>query len=157
MGEQDLQNIINKLKNLKSFVSETMDTIIELNSKDFEKQAQETLSTGANPQGEKLRYLKPRISQTANNGYTVAYTRYKNRLGRNASYVDLNLTGTFYKSIRLNKVEKNSFIFSSTDEKWEYLDSNYGDVLGMNEPRLQYLSTNTLEPRINFAVDNYLK
>lgn len=156
MGEEKLQEVVNKLKRLKSFVSEKMDEVVELNAKGFEDEARRTLAIGENPYGKKLEYQKLRFSPTGSNGYTVAYTKYKDKRGGNTGYVNLKLSGDFWESIRLTKVEKNNFVFTSEDEKYPYLNANYGDVLGVKEQILQAFTTKQLEPRINFLVNNYI-
>lgn len=157
MGEEKLQDVINKLKKIKEFVSNEVDSLIEDKAPLFQKAAQKTLDQGENPYNKKLEYQKLRFTPTGSNGYTVAYTKYKQSKGGFVGYVDLKLTGEFYQSIRLEKAEKNSFVFTSEDEKWVYLNANYGDVLGINEPILQDLVTRNLEKDLNNSVENYLK
>jgi len=157
MGEEKLQDIINKLKVLPKFVSSEIDNIIEENAPHFQISARTNLEGGVDGDGDKLKYQKPRLGKSGSNGYSIPYTKYKSKLGGETGFVNLKLSGEYHSSIELERVEKNSFLFTSNDDKAIFLEANYGDHLGIQDDNLQKITDDRLEPELNESIEKYLR
>lgn len=158
MSLQQLNTLINKLKGLESFIQDSTDEIISKNRTILLDENRRQLEDGKDSEDKPIEYQKSRIGKTGHYGwYSKGYEKYKEAEGGEVRYVDLYLTGDFYRSIVLLHPEKLKWTFESVDTKYKYLVVNYGEkILGVTEEFLDYFCENILQFQIQTHVDQYL-
>jgi hypothetical protein len=153
---KSLEQLITKLKNLKSRVGIIADEVIMDNkSQIISLQLGQMAFKGEDSEGDKLRYQKPRKGKTKG-VYSAGYSNYKSKRGGQTRYVDLKLNGDFYKSIDVVNPDRGLIKIKSEDDKFDILTSNFGDnILGLNTENL-IIFANRIEPKLQGKVDKYL-
>jgi hypothetical protein len=153
---KSLEQLITKLKNLKSRVGIIADEVIMDNkSQIISLQLGQMAFKGEDSEGDKLRYQKPRKGKTKG-VYSAGYSNYKSKRGGQTRYVDLKLSGDFYKSIDVVNPDRGLIKIKSEDDKFDILTSNFGDnILGLNTENL-IIFANRIEPKLQGKVDKYL-
>ena len=153
---KSLEQLITKLKNLKSRVGIIADEVIMDNkSQIISLQLGQMAFKGEDSEGDKLRYQKPRKGKTKG-VYSAGYSNYKSKRGGQTRYVDLKLSGDFYKSIDVVNPDRGLIKIKSEDDKFDILTSNFGEnILGLNNENLTIFA-NRIEPKLQGKVDKYL-
>ena len=151
-----LVKLINKLKSLKTqMVNIADDVVMDNKSQIISLQLGQMAFKGEDSEGDKLRYQKPRKGKTKG-VYSAGYSNYKSKRGGQTRYVDLKLSGDFYKSIDVVNPDKGLIKIKSEDDKFDILTSNFGEnILGLNKENLNIFA-NRIEPKLQGKVDKYL-
>jgi hypothetical protein len=151
-----LVKLINKLKSLKTqMVNIADDVVMDNKSQIISLQLGQMAFKGEDSEGDKLRYQKPRKGKTKG-VYSAGYSNYKSKVGGQTRYVDLKLSGDFYKSIDVVNPDKGLIKIKSEDDKFDILTSNFGEnILGLNKENLTIFA-NRIEPKLQGKVDKYL-
>jgi hypothetical protein len=156
-GEEKLQALINKLKKIDQFILKEADNIVEDNADVITSSARSNLKTGEDPEMNDIKYNKPRKTPLDSIGvYTAPYSKYKRKRGGKVFSVDLYLTGQFTGKIELTKMKPNLFMLASEDDKAGYIEGNYGDVVGVQDKKLQTLCDIFIAPELNYRIDRHL-
>jgi hypothetical protein len=151
-----LVKLINKLKSLKTqMVNIADDVVMDNKSQIISLQLGQMAFKGEDSEGDKLRYQKPRKGKTKG-VYSAGYSNYKSKRGGQTRYVDLKLSGDFYKSIDVVNPDRGLIKIKSEDDKFDILTSNFGEnILGLNNENLTIFA-NRIEPKLQGKVDKYL-
>lgn len=164
-GLDQLKRLIVTLKNLPKEVLKSADTAMVNNSKELLDYNKEQLKSGMDSEAKPLRYKPKRVSKLSGNGaYTQAYDRFKGKRGGNTSYVDLNLSGDFFRGFMLDHeslgrftIGSESKVFSGGSDLETELKYNYGkDIFGLWEANLQKFADENLKPEIEFEIEQLI-
>lgn len=159
-GLDKLKKLIRTLKDVKKEAAIVADISVAVNANELVELNKKQLSTGRDGNDEALEYKKKRKGKlNPSNAYTAAYDRYKSKRGKQTNYVDLNLTGQYLKTLKLDHVRKGVFRINSTGEALlqRELEWNYGkDIHGISEDNLKKFAKEHIEPDINERVQQLL-
>lgn len=143
----DLTRLINKYKNLKPATEKIVNKIMLSNSEILENEVRGQLSKGKDGEG-----------QTIQRGYSRQYGRRRASRGLQTSFVDLNFSGDFYKSIVMVPfIGILEYVFISEVEYARYLEGKYENILEISQINMVRFTKNILNPELNIGLTAFLR
>lgn len=122
-----LTKLINNLKELQTYVVNTLDSTVNEDFQRITELEKERLSKGINADGERLER-----KDSDNYPYSPAYKKFKRAKGGQVDVVDLKLNGDYHRGINTQKTGKLKGKIYSTDSKEKFLPNQYEKIHGVS-------------------------
>lgn len=167
-GIDKLQKLIKALEQMPKKTVVFADQSIVSNSEELIDLNRKQLATGRDGDERALQYKKRRKGElNSSNSYTRAYDRYKSKRGGQTNFVDLNLSGDYLRSLKLEKVKPNIFKIESDQgfggyygnfSLQEELEYNYGkNIHKISDNSMRTFANEALKPDIEIRIENELR
>lgn len=159
-GLDKLDKLVKLLKKIPTESLKIADKSILFNQSVFVGLNRNQLITeGVDAEGEPLQYKHPRTSKVGK-VYTKGYERFKQKKGGNINKVDLSLSGTYLRSLKLD--HKRLGVFNIKAEKRGFdlqkeLEWNYGpEIHGISENNLQWFGERYIKPSVDERIQQLI-
>jgi len=140
-----LEEFARRFSNVKTFISEEIDRIVNKKASVVEEMQRRRLAKG-----------KDIEKRTIQKGYSPGYAKRRKKRGLQTNYVDLNFTGEFYESLELKETpEPGEFQTVSYVDYAKYILDRYTSVLGISVDDSKKLKQIVLG-ELNKSVKRYL-
>ena len=151
-----LSKFIRRLRSIDEKGRFKLINIVNSQRNEIIKKNKENLAGGKLSTGGDITNLNDRDVESTGrtNSYSSSYlaSREVRAKKKQTEYVDLRLTGQYYKSIKYQKTPRGGKI-SSNDPKEKYIDERYGeDTLGLQEEQLQEIAEKSAEMLSQYIV-----
>lgn len=130
-------------RNLQGFdIREEIVEVIRETTGDIVKFNQDQLGLGLLADGKEIKNLK-----TRSYFYSRGWSLYRQSLGLQVEYFDLNVTGAFWRSINVSELTVTSFKIEASDSKAPEIIDMFGEeVLGLNDESRQLYTHQVFYP-----------
>lgn len=159
-GLDKLQKLVRLMKTIPKEAEKMADQSIVFNSSVLLGLNRNQLVTkGEDSEGKKLKYLHPRTSPVGN-AYTKSYERFKRKKGGNVNQVDLSLSGSYLRTLKLDHKRLGVFTINAERKGFDLqkeLEWNYGkDIHGVSEVNLQWFSNRYIQPTVDERIQQLI-
>ena len=166
-GLDKLKKLIKTLETMPKTAAEATDKAMVANSDEFVDANVSQIKTGRDGNDGALQYKKKRKGElNPSNSYTKAYDRFKSKKGGQTGHVDLNLSGNYLRSLKLEQIGKGRFRVNS-DEGFggyygnfslqEELEYNYSkDIHKITDGAMSRIINYEIVPDVEIRIQNQL-